>query len=150
MKRTLLSILLIVILICGSCLAQTGQVLINTSNVGKAHPNPYNLYGAKYPFIEADSRVTFRFNAPDAQKVQVSIANVPYDMVKGDDGMWTYTSEPQDYGYHNYWMIVDSTIILDPATDGFVGYSHNCNGFEIPDPEIAQLYFFKCQSRDLI
>ena len=135
MKRTLLSILLIVILICGSCLAQTGQVLINTSNVGKAHPNPYNLYGAKYPFIEADSRVTFRFNAPDAQKVQVSIANVPYDMVKGDDGMWTYTSEPQDYGYHNYWMIVDSTIILDPATDGFVGYSHNCNGFEIPDPD---------------
>jgi enterochelin esterase-like enzyme len=135
MKRTLLSILLIVILICGSCLAQTGQVLINTSNVGKAHPNPYNLYGAKYPFIEADSRVTFRFNAPDAQKVQVSIANVPYDMVKGDDGMWTYTSEPQDYGYHNYWMIVDSTIILDPATDGFVGYSHICNGFEIPDPD---------------
>jgi enterochelin esterase-like enzyme len=135
MKQTILSILLIVMLICGTCLAQTGQVLINTSNVGKAHPNPYNLYGVKYPFIEADSRVTFRFNAPDAQKVQVSIANVPYDMVKGDDGMWTYTSEPQDYGYHNYWMIVDSTIILDPATDGFVGYSHNCNGFEIPDPD---------------
>jgi len=135
MKQKILSILLIVMLISGTCLAQTGQVLINTSNVGKAHPNPYNLYGVKYPYIEADSRVTFRFDAPDAQKVQVSIANVPYDMVKGDDGVWTYTSEPQDYGYHNYWMIVDSTIILDPATDGFVGYSHNCNGFEIPDPD---------------
>ena len=135
MKQTLISIILIVMLISGTCLAQTGHVLINTSNVGKAHPNPYNLYGVKYPYIEADTRVTFRFNAPDAKKVQVSIANVLYDMVKGDHGVWTYTSEPQDYGYHNYWMIVDSTIVLDPATDGFVGYGHNCNGFEIPDPD---------------
>jgi enterochelin esterase-like enzyme len=66
--------------------------------------------------------------------VQVSIANVAYDMTKGDDGVWTYTSEPQDYGYHNYWMIVDGAVVLDPATDGFIGYGHDCNGFEIPDP----------------
>jgi enterochelin esterase family protein len=30
---------------------------------------------------------------------------------------------------------VDGAIVLDPATDGFIGYSHDCNGFEIPDPE---------------
>ena len=36
-------------------------------------------------------------------------------MVKGADGVWTYTSEPQDIGYHNYWMIVDGAIVLDPA-----------------------------------
>jgi enterochelin esterase-like enzyme len=56
-------------------------------------------------------------------------------MVKGDDGVWTYTSEPQDKGYHNYWMIVDGAIVLDPATNAFIGYGHMCNGFEIPDPE---------------
>jgi enterochelin esterase family protein len=55
-------------------------------------------------------------------------------MVKGADGVWTYTSEPQDLGYHNYWMLVDGAIVLDPATDGLIGYSHMCNGFEIPDP----------------
>jgi enterochelin esterase-like enzyme len=32
-------------------------------------------------------------------------------------------------------MIVDGAVVLDPATDGFIGYGHDCNGFEIPDPE---------------
>jgi enterochelin esterase-like enzyme len=135
MKQILLLFLLIVLSVSEICLAQTGQVLINSNVVGTVHPNPYNLYGAEYPRIEADSRVTFRFNAPDAKSVQVAIANVPFDMVKDDDGVWTYTSEPQDKGYHNYWMIVDSTIVLDPATNAFIGYSHMCNGFEIPDPD---------------
>ena len=135
MKQILLSVLLMIMLVSGISFTQTGQVLINSSVVGSAHPNPYNLYGAKYPYIESDSRVTFHFNAPDAQKVQVSIANVPHDMIKGNDDIWTYTSEPQDKGYHNYWMIVDSAIVIDQATNAFIGYSHICNGFEIPDPD---------------
>ncbi len=135
MSKTLPIVLLIVMSVCGVCLAQSGQVSIDSKAAAEAHPSPYNLYGAQFPRIETDSRVTFRFNAPDAQKVQVSIVNVPYDMVKGDDGVWTYTSEPQDFGYHNYWMIVDGAIVLDPATNAFIGYSHMCNGFEIPDPE---------------
>jgi enterochelin esterase family protein len=49
--------------------------------------------------------------------------------------VWTYTSEPQDKGYHNYWMIVDGVIVIDPATNAFMGYGHMCNGFEIPDPD---------------
>jgi enterochelin esterase-like enzyme len=135
MRQKLLFILLIVISVSEICLAQTGQTLINSKAAGTTHASPYNLYGAQYPRIEADSRVTFRFNAPNAQKLQVSIANVPYDMVKGEDGVWTYTSEPQDLGYHNYWMIVDGAIVLDPATDGLIGYSHMCNCFEVPDPD---------------
>ncbi len=101
-----------------------------------AHPSPYNFRGAEFPRIEADNRITFRFVAPDAQKVQVAIVNVAQDMVKGEDGAWTYTtSEPQTPGYHNYWMIVDGTIVLDPNVESFIGYGHMCNGFEIPDPE---------------
>ncbi|MBN1832553.1 MAG: esterase [Deltaproteobacteria bacterium] len=137
MKQKLLPIVLIVLLVSGTCFAQTGQVSVSSKLTGKAHPSPYNLYNAQYPRVEADSRVTFHFNAPDAQKVQVSIANVAYDMIKGDDGVWAYTSEPQDKGYHNYWMIVDGAIVLDPATNAFIGYSHMCNGFEIPDPDGA-------------
>ena len=63
-----------------------------------AHPSPYNFPGVQYPRIEADTRVTFHFTAPNAQKVQVSIVNTPFDMVKGPDGVWTYTSAPQAAG----------------------------------------------------
>src|SRR5581483_2460017 len=48
-----------------------------------AHPSPYNFAGVQFPRIEADNRVTFHFTAPNAQKVQVSIVNVPFDMEKG-------------------------------------------------------------------
>lgn len=136
MRKTLRIILLTVTIVAGICLVQAckGPKKDAAPFTFEAHPSPYNLSGAQFPRIEADSRVTFRFNAPNAKKVQVSIYNVPYDMVKDSSGVWTYTSEPQDAGYHNYWMIVDSAIMLDPATDAFIGYSHMCNGFEIPDP----------------
>jgi enterochelin esterase-like enzyme len=134
MRKPLFITLLIAMSVRGICLAQSGQSS-NVFSADTAHPSPYNLSGAQYPRIEADSRVSFRFNAPDAQKVQVSINNVPFDMIKGDDGAWTYTSEPQDAGFRNYWMIVDGAVVLDPATDAFIGYSHMCNGFEIPDPD---------------
>jgi enterochelin esterase family protein len=99
------------------------------------HPSPLNFPRIQFPRIEPDLRVTFQFKAPNAQKVQVSINNSLFDMVKGDDGFWTYTSAPQALGYHNYWMIVDGAVVLDPATQAFIGYSHMCNGFEIPDPD---------------
>jgi enterochelin esterase-like enzyme len=135
MKKTFFLILLAVISVSQFCLAQTGQVTVSSKLAGKQHPSPNNMYGAEFPRIEANNSVTFKFKAPDAQKVQVAIANVAFDMVKDADGVWSYTSEPQDLGYHNYWMIVDGAMVLDPATDGFIGYSHNCNGFEIPDPD---------------
>jgi enterochelin esterase family protein len=137
MSRTLCLALLMILSASGAAFAQIGQASADFNAVGKAHPSPYNVYGAQFPRIEADARVTFQFRAPDAAKVQVSINNKPYDMVKGADGNWTYTSEPQDLGYHNYWMIVDGAAVLDPATYGFIGYSHMCNGFEIPDPDGA-------------
>ncbi len=101
-----------------------------------AHPSPYNFAGIQYPRIEADNRVTFHFTAPNAQKVQVSIVSQTFDMVKDSTGVWTYTSAPQPPGYHNYWMIVDGTIVLDPNTQAFIGYGHMCNGFEIPEPGV--------------
>ncbi len=134
MKKRLFAVLLMVMSVSIACLAQSGQAS-NVFNADTAHTSPYNLSGAQYPRIEVDSRVTFRFNAPDARKVQVSIVNVPYDMVKGPDSVWTYTSEPQDKGFHNYWMIVDGALVVDPATNAFMGYGHMCNGFEIPDPD---------------
>ena len=69
-------------------------------------------------------------------QVGLSLNAPPFDMVKGDDGVWTYTSAPQAPGYHNYWMVVDGAIVLDPGTNAFIGYGHMCNGFEIPEPGV--------------
>jgi enterochelin esterase-like enzyme len=161
MKQVSVFVLFIAILACGTCLAQMNRASNDSKISGKremvpaplgsasapafpAHPSPYNLPGVQYPRIESDSRVTFRFNAPNAQKVQVALVTsgqnslqpLPFDMVKGDDGAWTYTSVPQSPGYHNYWMLVDGAIVLDPGTNAFIGYSHMCNAFEIPEPGV--------------
>jgi enterochelin esterase-like enzyme len=136
MKRTVCVAVFTAVLACGTSWAQMGKTaVLPPSAAGTAHPSAYNFPTAEFPRIEADNRVTFQFKAPDAQKVQVSIANTPFDMVKGENGIWTLTTaEPQDLGYHNYWMIVDGAIVLDPGTDAFIGYGHMCNAFEVPDP----------------
>ena len=135
MRQVLFFSLIMLMLVSGTCWAQMGNTAaLSPSAAGTVHPSPYNFPRSQFPRIEADNRVTFQFRAPDAQKVQVSIANTPFDMVKDENGVWTYTSEPQDLGYHNYWMIVDGAIVIDPYTDAFIGYSHMCNAFEIPDP----------------
>lgn len=158
MRRLLFLTSFSAVLAAGVCFAQTKKAAGNSKPAARqelspapvaapgapavpAHPNPYNVYGAQYPRIEEDNRVTFHFTAPNAQKVQValvtsgqgSLAPLPYDMVKGADGVWSYTSVAQSPGYHNYWMLVDGSIVLDPATKAFMGYSHMCNGFEIPE-----------------
>ena len=136
MKQVLFFIVMMVMLVSGTCWAQMGNTaVLSPSAAGTVHPSPYNFPNSQFPRIEADNRVTFQFRAPDAQKVQVSIANVAHDMTKDENGVWTYTSEPQDLGYHNYWMVVDSAIVIDPGTNAFIGYSHMCNGFEVPDPD---------------
>jgi len=33
-------------------------------------------------------------------------------------------------------MLVDGAAVVDPATNAFIGYSHMCNGFEIPEPGV--------------
>jgi enterochelin esterase-like enzyme len=162
MKRALLFVLFTSVLAGGIGFAQRGQAPNNSASAVRqemvaapvrsasapavpAHPSPYNFPGVQYPRIEEDSRVTFRFTAPNAQKVQVALVTsgsnslqpLPYDMVKGDDGVWTYTTkEPQSPGYHNYWMLVDGAAVLDPATNAFIGYGHMCNAFEIPEPGV--------------
>jgi enterochelin esterase-like enzyme len=158
MRRILFLVCFSAVLVAGVCFAQTKKASNNSKPPARqalspapvagpgapavpTHPNPYNVYGAQFPRIEEDNRVTFHFTAPNAQKVQValvtsgqgSLSPLPYDMVKGADGVWTYTSVPQSPGYHNYWMLVDGAIVLDPATRAFMGYSHMCNGFEIPE-----------------
>ena len=162
MRRAFSFALFTAILAAGTAMAQTKKVSKDSrpavrqevapppvaeanAPAGTAHPSPYNFPGVQFPRIEADNRVTFRFTAPNAQKVQVglvtpgqnSLQPLPVDMIKDSDGAWTYTtSAPQSSGYHNYWMFVDGAPVLDPGTQAFIGYGHMCNGYEIPEPGV--------------
>ena len=97
MRRSVCFAVFIAVLAGGTGWAQMGKTaVLPPSAAGTAHPSAYNFPTAQYPRIEADNRVTFQLRAPDAQKVQVSIANTPFDMVKGENGVWTYTTaEPR-------------------------------------------------------
>ena len=154
MKSILFSALLMFTLAGGICSAQTKAARGTAARremvpapVGSpsaaaipAHPSPYNIPGAQYPRIESDLRVTFHFKAPDAKKVQVAITNENnnqgFDMVKGDDGVWTFTTEPLHPGFREYWMIVDGAVVVDPSSYTDLGWGRICNGLEIPEPGV--------------
>ncbi len=49
----------------------TGALWVNgqtNAPADGAHPSPYNFARVQYPRIEADNRVTFHFDATNAQK----------------------------------------------------------------------------------
>jgi len=57
-----------------------------------AATRPQTIPEVQFPEFESDGRVTFHFAAPNAQKVQISIVGTTFDMEKGADGTWTYTT----------------------------------------------------------
>lgn len=68
------------------------------------------------PEVHADRTVTFRLRAPNAQKVSVNIETFQrHEMMKSDDGVWTYTSDPLPPDIYGYTFNVDGTGFVDPA-----------------------------------
>src|SRR5262245_25560894 len=76
-------------------------------------PSSLNIPGAPYPCVHPDRSVTFRVQAPDAQKVQVRLGGA-HEMKKGADGLWMVTLPPQVIGFHYYTIAVDGAIMADP------------------------------------
>ena len=108
--------------------------------VNDSRPATSNLPGAEYPRVHSDSRVTFRVSAPSAQKVQVvpggndnGLGKGPFDMQRGDKGVWTVTIGPVVPGFHYYWLKVDGFACNDPATQTFFGWNKECSGIDVPD-----------------
>ena len=84
------------------------------------NPHRQTFPDAEYPRIDAQSRVTFRIKAPDAQKVQIDLGK-KFDMVKKADGFWEVTTEPIVVGFHYYSVIVDGYVAVDPSSQTFYG-----------------------------
>ncbi|MBX3397332.1 MAG: hypothetical protein KF873_01210 [Gemmataceae bacterium] len=101
-------------------------------------PSATNTGNAQYPRVHADGRATFRLKAPDAKKVQVFTnyglgPRGHWDMTKGNDGTWTFTSPPIVPGFHYYAFLVDGVLMNDPGTDTFFGTGKPTSAIEIPE-----------------
>ena len=114
---------------CGLAWAQAGD---------DSKPATSNVPGAQYPRIHPDLRVTFRVNAPAAQKVQVKpggdgLGKAPFDMVRDDQGFWTVTTPPAVPGFHYYFLLVDGFESNDPGSQTYFGWNTETSGVEVPD-----------------
>lgn len=121
-------------------LATFGPTLVKGD---EAQPAPSNVRRAEYPQVHADGRVTFRLAAPEAKRVQLQpgggdngLGKSAVDLVRGEDGEWTLTTEPAVPGFHYYWFLVDGAIVNDPGSETFFGWERQCSGIEIPEPGV--------------
>jgi len=110
----------------------------------KGTPAPSNVRGREYPRIHPDLRVTFRVTAPDAKRVQLAprgpqdngLGPGPYDMTRGENGLWTVTTPPARPGFHYYELLVDGFRTNDPSSETYFGWAQQTSGLEVPDPAL--------------
>jgi enterochelin esterase family protein len=76
------------------------------------------------PEVHADRTVTFRLRFPEAKTVTLtgdwmatpaSSTGGTVPMIKGEDGVWAYTSAPLEATVHLYFFTVDGQAIADPV-----------------------------------
>lgn len=127
MKKGVLNILFLT-LFTGVCYAQSNQVPVT----GDFKPSSVNQQGKQYPQVNSEGRVRASIAAPGANKVQLDIGGVRYDLIKDDKGVWTGESGPQDEGFHYYQLNIDGASVPDPGTKYFYGAGRWGSGIEIP------------------
>lgn len=67
------------------------------------------------PDVRPDRSVTFRFAAPNAREVMLSLEGMDRRaMEKAADGVWTLTTEPLEPDVYGYSFIADGVRLLDP------------------------------------
>ncbi len=72
--------------------------------------------GVRSPEVQADGRVTFRLNAPNAKEVILSRDGArPVAMQKDAAGIWSYTTDPLPPDIYPYTFVVDGAMQPDPA-----------------------------------
>ncbi len=94
----------------------------------------------KSPEVQPDGRVTFRFRAPNAQKVAVSIEgqrdHVP--MQKGDQGVWSVTVGPLPPDIYGYSIVSDGVDLIDPSNQMMKpNLLSSDSAVHIPDPSLS-------------
>lgn len=117
------------LLLSGFCIAQQQTVTEDFK------PSSVNQPGKEYPQVNSEGRVRVQIFAPEANKVQLDIGAVKYDLVKDDKGNWTGESAPQDVGFHYYQLNIDGASVPDPGSLYFYGACRWGSGIEVPAPD---------------
>ncbi len=89
------------------------------------------------PEVQADDRVTFRLQAPNAKEVQLHCEGVSHSTMQKDDrGVWTFTTEPLEPDIYAYSFSVDGLHVIDP-NNPFQKYNllNTESQVEVPGPK---------------
>src|ERR1035437_3907006 len=119
MKYKSFIILFAFVITDGICFAQANQ----TATVQDFKPASTNQPGKLFPQVNSEGRVRTSIPAPQAQKVQLDIGGVKYDLTKDEKGVWIGESAPQDEGFHYYQLNIDGAQVPDPGSMFFYGAS---------------------------
>src|SRR5579864_7284724 len=69
------------------------------------------------PEVHSNNQVTFRFRAPNAKEVALSLEGVAKDqpMQKDEQGVWSITTEPLAPDFYGYSFVADGVRLIDPS-----------------------------------
>jgi enterochelin esterase family protein len=69
------------------------------------------------PEVHSDNRVTFRFRAPNAKEILLSLEGAQKDLAlqRGDQGVWSVTTEPLAPDFYGYTFVADGVHLVDPS-----------------------------------
>ena len=85
----------------------------------------------QYPQVNAKRQARFKFYAPNAQSVSVSLGGGT-KLSKDAEGNWTGDTGVLDEGFHYYMLNIDGAQVSDPASLYFYGTTKWSSGIEIP------------------
>jgi enterochelin esterase family protein len=85
----------------------------------------------QYPQVNAKRQARFKFYAPNAQSVTVSLGGGT-KLTKDAEGYWVGDTVPLDEGFHYYMLNVDGAQVSDPASLYFYGTTKWSSGIEVP------------------
>ena len=118
MSRSLAAVVALVTMSVGIGFAQ-GPAPAPGSPAAAAPPAAGRGGGAatpvKSPEVSADGRVTLRLRAPNATEVLAAIGGKRLPMVKGEQGVWSVTTDVLAPDFYTYSLVVDGTSLNDPA-----------------------------------
>jgi enterochelin esterase family protein len=100
------------------------------------------------PEVNPDKTVTFRINAPEAANVSVTgnmdaqngFANITYDLKKGNDGIWSFTTPVLPSEFYRYAFTVDGVRTIDPGNAYAIRDIGNLTNVFLIGDGLADLY----------
>lgn len=103
-------------LVCTMLVALLTPGLLAAQSPAPGPAKPRIGHSARSPEVAPDGRVTFRFHAPNAQKVSaVREGAKRLPMTKDERGTWNAVTDPLPPDIYTYQFVVDGIILADPS-----------------------------------